>query len=166
MLYVRTLTPAEHRALRQLHRHGALRLAHRARIVLLSANGWSVPAIAQALSCCRRTVRTWIHAFHRGGLAQLTGKLLGRPPHPEADISAMTFRDDICQPTVHRLVPAIDLTVPEIRRLLNELVWDRRHCRAFALHWSAYRRYKQALAKRSHYIKRGAAPPTFQQVRL
>jgi hypothetical protein len=78
----------------------------------------------------------------------------------------MTFQDDICEPSTRRLVPAIELTVPEIRRLLNDLVWDRRHCSAFALYWSAYRRYKQALAKRSHYIKQGAAPPAFQQVRL
>ncbi len=133
------------------------------------ASGWSVPAIAQALSCCRRTVRAWIHAFQLGGLGQLTGKVLGRPfnqPSLEANISAMTFSNEVCQPCAHRLVPAIRLTVPEIGRLLNELIWNRRHCAAFALYWSAYRRYKQALAKRSHYLRRGARPPQFQQVRL
>jgi hypothetical protein len=32
--------------------------------------------------------------------------------------------------------------------------------------WSVYRRHKQALAKRSHYLKRGAEPPQFSQLRL
>jgi len=63
-------------------------------------------------------------------------------------------------------VPVIPLTVPEIRRLLDELVWNKRRCPAFVLHWSVYRRYKQALAKRSHYLKRGAAPPQLSQLRL
>ncbi len=166
MLYVRTLTPAECRVLQQLQRRGILQLAHRARIVLLSSSDWSVAAIAEAVNCCRRAVRAWIHVFQQGGLAQLAGKMLGRPPHQEADISAMTFQDDICQPSEQRLVPAIELTVPETRRLLSELVWNKRRCPAFVLYWSAYRRYKQALAKRSHYRKRGAEPPIFQQVRL
>lgn len=166
MLYVRTLTTQEERTLRQLQRHGTVYLVQRARIVLLSGSGWSVPAIAQALSCCRRTVRAWIHAFHRGGVVHLTGKMLGRPSRSEADISATTFSNQIDQPCAYRLVPAIELTVPETRRLLNELILDRRHCAAFALYWSAYRRYKQALAKRSHYRKRGAEPPQFLQLRL
>ncbi len=91
MLYVRSLTAAQQGALRQLLRHGRIHLVHRAQIVLLSDSGWSVPAIAQALGCCRRTVRAWIHAFRRGGLGQLTGKVLGRPPTSEAKISAITF---------------------------------------------------------------------------
>jgi hypothetical protein len=32
-------------------------------MILLSADGWSVPAIATLLACCRGTVRKWLHAF-------------------------------------------------------------------------------------------------------
>src|SRR5215210_7306946 len=117
MLYVRALTSTARRALRQLRRYGTPRLVHRAQIVLLSADGWSVPAIARALRCCRRTVRCWIHAFAQGGLAQLAGKTLGRPPRVQPHFSAMTFQDDICQPSTYRLVPAIELTLPETTRL-------------------------------------------------
>jgi Winged helix-turn helix len=80
MLYVRTLTCAERGALRHLYQHGSFSLANRARIVLLSASGYSVPAITHMLECCRRTVRSWIHAFQRGGLELLAGRVMGRPP--------------------------------------------------------------------------------------
>jgi hypothetical protein len=165
MLYVRPLAPPEQRALRQLQR-GAPYLAQRARMLLWSAAGWSVPAIAQALGCCRRTVRAWIHAFQREGLRGIIGQPLGRPPHCGNPVSAMSSAPTDVVPAVHRPVPVIPLTVPEIRRLLNEVVWHQRHSMEFTLYWSIYRRYKQALAKRSHYRKRGAEPPEFQQLRL
>jgi Homeodomain-like domain len=178
MLYVRSLTRAERSALYALHRHGSFHLARRARILLLSASGYSVPAIAQMCKCCRRSVRSWIHAFHRGGLEALAGRVMGRPPRsrrclrlcPLPPLSAMTSLQGGSTPcectTPTRLVPVIPLTVPELRRLLDELIWNRRRCPAFVLHWSVYRRYKQALAKRSHYLKRGAEPPQFLQLRL
>ena len=176
MLYVRTLIYAERRALRQLQQSAQPTVARRAQMLLLSATGWSVPAIAQDMKCCRRTVRSCIHAFHRGGLVQLAGRVLGRLPRlgthlsHHGDLSAITFSETIpspCDPAQPgRLVPVIPLTVPEIRKLLDELVWNRRHCPAFVLYWSAYRRYKQALAMRSHYLKRGAQPPQFEQLRL
>jgi len=54
-------------------------------------------------------------------------------------------------PAAERQVPVIPLTVAEMRHLLNEIVWKPLHSVAFALYWSTYRRYKQALAMRSHY---------------
>ena len=176
MLYVRTLTCTERRALRQLQQSAKPTVARRALMLLLSADGWSVPAVAQAIKCCRRTVRFCIHAFHRAGLVQLASRVLGCPPRlgthlsHRDDLSAITFSETILSPCdppqPGRLVPVITLTVPEIRKLLDELVWKRRRCPAFVLYWSAYRRYKQALAMRSHYLKRGAEPPQFQQLRL
>ena len=67
MLYVRSLTTREQRELRRLQCEGQTTLALRAHLVLLSAAGWSVPAIADRLRYCRRTVRTWIHRFTRTG---------------------------------------------------------------------------------------------------
>jgi len=158
MLYVRNPTQREFTSLRQLQRH-AVGVAQRARIVLLSAAGWSVPAIATALDCCRRSVRRWIHAFSRAGFAGLLGKAIGRPAVQVGAVSAIGFST---QPPV----PVVPLSVPEIRRLLNELVWNPLRSATFVLRWSTYRRYKQALAKRTHFRKRKSAPPEFQQLRL
>ena len=60
------------RALQQLQ-HKVADLARRAQILLLSASGWAVPAIAEACGCCRRAIRGWIHAFEQGGLLALLG---------------------------------------------------------------------------------------------
>jgi hypothetical protein len=176
--FVRNLTCAERRTLRQLQSQQGAKpiVARRAQMLLLSATGWFVPAIAQVMKCCRRTVRSCIHAFHRAGLAQLASRVLGRPPRlathlsHHGDLSALAFSETLPSPCdlaqLSRLVPVIPLTVPEIRKLLDELVWNRRRCPAFVLYWSAYRRYKQALAMRSHYLKRGADPPQFEHLRL
>jgi hypothetical protein len=162
MLYVRSLTTPEQRELRRLRREGQTTLALRAHLVLLSAAGWSVPAIADSLGCCRRTVRTWIHRFTRTGLAALVPRVVQRVP---AAISAKPAAGPApVRPS--RLVPVVRLSVPEIRRLLNGIVFVPFQSREHTLHWSLWRRYKQALAMRSHYRKRGAAPPTFKQVRL
>lgn len=165
MLYVRNLTLPEQHALKQL-RNGPPNLARRARILLLSAAGVSVPAIAEAFNCCRRAIRAWIHAFQRDGLLGLAGKALGRPAKPRDHNSAMSFPLPEQVPAARRQVPVIPVTVPEMRRLLNEIVWHPQHSAAFVLYWSTYRRYKQALAKCSHYRKRDAEPPEFEQVRL
>lgn len=165
MLYVRNPTQREFTSLRQLQRH-AVGVAQQARIVLLSAAGWSVPAIATALDCCRRSVRRWIHAFSRAGFAGLLGKAIGRPAVQVGAVSAIGFSTQPPVPSSGRMVPVVPLSVPEIRRLLNELVWNPLRSATFVLRWSTYRRYKQALAKRAHYRKRKSAPPEFQQLRL
>jgi len=168
ILYVRNPTLREFTSLRQLQRH-AVGVAQRARIVLLSAAGWSVPAIATALDCCRRSVRRWIHAFSRAGFAGLLGKAIGRPAVQVGAVSAIGFSTQPPVPSSGRMVPVVPvvpLSVPEIRRLLNELVWNPLRSATFVLRWSTYRRYKQALAKRTHFRKRKSAPPEFQQLRL
>lgn len=164
MLYIRSLTATERGLLRQRQRTAPAHIASRAHMILLSADGWSVPALAELIGCCRRTVRRWLHAFMQEGLAGLLGKPVGRPARKASPslLSAMRLSWE----ALSRLVPVIALTVPEIRRLLNRVVWPQQPAPAHALHWSTYRRYKQALAKQSHYRKRGATPPPFQQLRL
>lgn len=164
MLYIRSLTSPEQRVLRQVQHHATTSLAGRARMVLLSASGWSVPAIAGLIHCCRRTVRKWLHAFLEQGLAGLVGKPVGRPSQASSPSSLSATSLPVSHPW--RLVPAIEVTVPEIRRLLNRVVWPQEPAPEHAFHWSAYRRYKQALAKQSHFRKRGVIPPPFQQLRL
>lgn len=54
----------------------------------------------------------------------------------------------------------IPLTVPEVRKLLLRLVWDRLSVEEQALAWSAWRRAHQHRARQCHYRTRGARPPT------
>ena len=65
-----------------------------------------------------------------------------------------------------RLVPVVPFSVPELRRILAFHWFNDPVTPDHVWHWSTYRRYKQALAKRSHYKKRGAISPEFEQVRL
>ena len=51
------------------------------------------------------------------------------------------------------------MTVPEVRKLLLRLVWDRLTPADQALAWSAWRRRHQHRARRCHYRKHGAQPP-------
>ena len=46
------------------------------------------------------------------------------------------------------------MTIPEVRRLLLLLALPPPE-RAFRLHWSRWRRQRQAEARRSHYKRRG-----------
>ena len=167
MIYLGSLTSHDRRSLRRLVRRGSERFALRAQMVLLSAEGLSVPDIAQLLVCCRRTVRRWVHRFQADGLCGLLG-LQQLPPSArtkaEADSNSAMLQG--VETEEGRTVPVIPLTVPEIRRMLGGLLWSVTQSAAFVLHWSNFRRYKQALAMRSHYRRRGADPPTFQQVRL
>jgi hypothetical protein len=165
MIFIGSLSTHERRSLRQVIRRGTERVARRTQIILLSADGLAVPDIALLLDCCRRTVRHWIHRFRSDGIRGLVD-----PPDPQAHLpperTANSAMPDEQGADRQHTVPAIPLTVPEIRRLLNGLLWSVTQPMAFVLHWSHWRRYKQALAMRSHYRKRGADPPPFQQVRL
>jgi transposase len=71
-LLVRPLTDAERQALEAGLRSPAAFTLRRAQIVLASARGAHVPAIARTLGCSEQAVRNAIHAFHRDGLAALT----------------------------------------------------------------------------------------------
>ncbi len=52
----------------------------------------------------------------------------------------------------------IPLTVPEVRRLLSKLIWNRPTNPTAVLGWSLWRRRHQARARRFHYAARGASP--------
>ena len=53
----------------------------------------------------------------------------------------------------------LPLTVPEVRKLLRRLVWERLTPAEQALAWSAWRRAHQQRARQCHYRARGARPP-------
>jgi hypothetical protein len=63
-------------------------------------------------------------------------------------------------------VPVVSLSVPEVRRSLAFHWCTHPVSPDYFWHWSVWRRYKQALAMRCHYRKRGADPPTFDYLRL
>src|SRR5260370_23397197 len=78
MLRILSLVPAQQRELQHWQTGDDPQLARRAQVVLWSARGWSVPALAHALGCCRRTVRRWGQAFLDAGLTGLLGRLVDR----------------------------------------------------------------------------------------
>jgi hypothetical protein len=49
--------------------------------------------------------------------------------------------------------------VPEVRKLLLQVVWDRAVCEQHALDWSDWRRRHQYWAKYYHYKRRSAIMP-------
>ena len=81
------------------------RAVARARIVLLSHQGESVAAIAEALVISPATVRFWLHRFNREGVAGLADRpRAGRPPtYTAAEVGAvvaasLTKPDDLGLP--------------------------------------------------------------------
>ena len=68
---VRPLTDAERQALEAGLRSSEAFTLRRCQILLASARGEHVPAIARTLGCDEQTVRNAIHAFARDGLAAL-----------------------------------------------------------------------------------------------
>ena len=53
----------------------------------------------------------------------------------------------------------LPLTVPEVRKLILRLVWERLTPAEQALAWSEWRRRHQYRARQYHYRTRGARPP-------
>ena len=170
VLFVSSLTESEQRLLRHFERSSSHYLARHASIILFSARHVPVSVIAATFNCGRRTVRRWIHRFSAERIRGLLRERRGRPLKNPL-LSAHHFsKPDQQQTAQANAVPIIPLTVPEVRRLLT-LVWTNdfkyaRHDATFRLRWSVYRRYKQALAKISHYKKRGAPPPSFASMPL
>ena len=70
-LLVRPPTDEERRALTAGLRSADAFTVRRCQILLASARGDHVPAIARALGCCEQTVRAAIHAFTQEGAAAL-----------------------------------------------------------------------------------------------
>jgi hypothetical protein len=164
MLRIPSLTSAQQRELLRWQHGSDAHLARRAQLVLWSVRGWSVPALSRVVGCCRRTVRRWLHAFSAAGLAGLHDGS-GTPAKQQAR-AADSATDAEPPPSGGRLVPVVPISIPELRRILVFRWFNDPVSPAFFWHWSTYRRHKQALAKRSHYKKRGAIPPEFEQVRL
>jgi len=52
----------------------------------------------------------------------------------------------------------IPFTVPEVRRLLSKLIWNRPANPTAVLDWSTWRQRHQARAKRSHYAAHHLPP--------
>ena len=71
-LFVRSLTDAERQALEAGLRSSQAFTLRRAQILLASARGQTIPAIAGTLSCDEQTVRNAVHAFNQQGVAALT----------------------------------------------------------------------------------------------
>jgi transposase len=64
------LSPEEHALLEQTRRTRP-QLAERCHYILLNAQGWSVPQIAQRLDRNEHTIRTWLKAYRSAGLPGL-----------------------------------------------------------------------------------------------
>jgi transposase len=71
MVFVRALTEAERRTLKQGVRREVGRVSERMRAVLLSDRQFTVPQIATIFECDEVTVREWIHRFEAEGLPGL-----------------------------------------------------------------------------------------------
>src|SRR5438045_9269548 len=85
------LSDPERRAVQTLRRDATLRPAERDRVamVLLSAAGWTVPAIAQHLGYCAATVRTVLKQFTPTDLTSLRRQRPG-PPKDWARVERVT----------------------------------------------------------------------------
>jgi transposase len=98
MIYVRPLTPAESKELKQMMRHEVGRVSQRAHLILLSAQHVAVPELARLFACSPATVRFWIRRFVANGPDGLRdAPRLGRPrkltPDVEAALSDLLRQD-------------------------------------------------------------------------
>jgi transposase len=71
MLYVREPTEAERKELKRMKREEVGRVSVRAHMVLLSADGWTVPKLALLFEQDRQWVRRWVKRFDKAGPAGL-----------------------------------------------------------------------------------------------
>src|SRR5215469_6240129 len=85
-VFIRPVTMTEGQRLRRIGRTAKdpVRL-RRAIVVLMSAQGQSVPDIAHLLDCTQEYVRTVIHAFNESGFAALDPKWSGGRPKTISD---------------------------------------------------------------------------------
>ncbi len=81
-IYARGLRDSEQKRLREWAQHrGNADMRKRAYIILLSAQGYTVPQISLQVGLHPINVRKWIHRFNLYGLSGLqSGKSPGRPP--------------------------------------------------------------------------------------
>jgi len=95
-LLVRPLTDAEREALEAGLRSSRAFTLRRCQVLLASARGEHVPAIARTLGCDEQTVRTAIHVFEATGLAALTpGSSRPRTVHAAFDAAGAERLQDL-----------------------------------------------------------------------
>jgi transposase len=88
MIYVRQPTDEEHQELKRMTRQEIGRVAQRAQMILLSAQGRSVPEITLLFATSRKTVRYWMRQFDERGPAGLyDAPRSGRPHKLTAGVS-------------------------------------------------------------------------------
>lgn len=99
-LYVRKIGLAEGRKLRNIVRRGSNRIKmRRAQIILGSAQGAKVPAIAQRLYFCPQHIRTIIKDFNATGFDALVPKYSGgRPPKFSPEQRSLIVETALCPP--------------------------------------------------------------------
>src|SRR5919202_5679062 len=109
-----TLTDPERTAVQVLRRDPTLRPAERDRVemVLLSAAGWTVPAIARHLGYCAATVRAVLKQFTATDLTSLRRQRPG-PPKDWARAARVTTAlnrrlDEPRKWTARKLAPALE----------------------------------------------------------
>ena len=71
VLYVRELVPGEKRELEQWLARDDSELSHRARVIMLSAEGRRVPEIARLVGAHPANLRKWLHRFNQQGCCGL-----------------------------------------------------------------------------------------------
>lgn len=120
MIQVRALSEAERAELKRMARREVGRVSERARMVLLSARGYSVPSIAGVFECSAATVRQWLARFESEGVAGLRDRpRSGRPRKADAAARA-TMRREIERSPEEAGYPTGAWTVPTLRQLLAE----------------------------------------------
>jgi transposase len=99
-LYVRELSMAEGRQLQQVLRRSKDRIrVRRAQVVLASAQGFKVPAIADLFRFSEQHVRHLIEEFNQRGLASLQAKERpGRPPKFSEEQISLVAETALCPP--------------------------------------------------------------------
>src|ERR671929_385001 len=88
LMICRHLLPEEKAHLEQARRTRP-QIAERCHYVLLNAEGWSVPHIAQRLDRHEHTIRTWLKAYQTAGLPGLQNTPQpGRPATKDQEVTA------------------------------------------------------------------------------
>ncbi|MBI3943718.1 MAG: IS630 family transposase [Chloroflexi bacterium] len=89
MIYVRQPTEIEHRELKRMTQQAVGRVSQRAQMVLLSAQGRTVPEISRIFDLSQKGVRFWLRRFDAAGPAGLYDEpRSGRPPKVTQQIEA------------------------------------------------------------------------------
>src|SRR5581483_6108923 len=161
-----TLTVPERTAVQALRRDPTLRPAERDRVemVLLSAAGWTVPAIAQHLGYCAATVRTVLKQFIPTDLTTLQRRRPG-PPRDWARVERVTAAlnrrlDEPRTWTARRLAHALEeegirLSTRQTRKYLKQLGANWRRTARTLKHKQDPVQVEQAKRKLAHLEKRG-----------